>query len=135
MFCVNCAVSLFNCVREKGVAIQNMSFYISSHKLRNAYRGTVARTTPTHVTHSLYTLRALAHGMDPALARVARPTVCPRPDSNLLSRLRSIRLPRPLSMSVPPTISTPATSAPLRSIKLHAAIELRVDEPPFSSKQ
>jgi hypothetical protein len=42
---------------------------------------------------------------------------------------------QPLLRSVPPTSSTTATSAPLRSIELHTSINLRVDELLFSSQQ
>jgi hypothetical protein len=48
---------------------------------------------------------------------------------------RSICLPRPLPRFVPPTISTPSISIPIRSIQLQFSVELRVDEPLFSSKQ
>jgi hypothetical protein len=37
----------------------------------------------------------------------------------------------PLLRSVPPTSFTLATSSLLRSFKLCAGVELRVDEPPF----
>jgi hypothetical protein len=40
-----------------------------------------------------------------------------------------------LPRSVPLMSSTPATFMPLRSIKLHAGVELRIEEPPISSKQ
>jgi hypothetical protein len=64
------------------------------------------------------------------LAARAR-AACPSLDPRLPLRVRFIHLPR----LVPLLSSTSATFVPLRSIELHANIELRVDEPPFSSKQ
>jgi hypothetical protein len=62
----------------------------------------------------------------PPLAR----TVCPRPDSCLPLRPRSICLALP--RSIPSTSSTLATSAPLHGIELHVGVKLCVDEPSFA---
>jgi hypothetical protein len=87
-------------------------------------------------------LRGPARGTGPALPHVASaratlsrcspcspdgsrpPLRCPRLYSRLPLRPCSICLPWPLPRSVPPTSSTPATSASLRSIELHAGVEL-----------
>jgi hypothetical protein len=62
--------------------------------------------------------------------------VCPaQTRASHLSWPRSIRLTWPLPRSVPLTSSTPVTFVLLHGIEFHASVELRIDEPPFSSKQ